>query len=81
MVTRIQRWGDSLAIRIPKSITDVMEITPNEQVDLDLRDGTLTVRRLRRRSTELNELLDWVSHDAVPDAADWGKSTEREPSQ
>ena len=58
MKTQIGRWGNSLAIRIPKYIAEELELTVNGEVDCQLKDGILTVQPLNKLSKyTLQELI------------------------
>lgn len=43
METRVQRWGNSLALRIPKSLADEVGLKDNSPVQLSLRDKQLVI--------------------------------------
>ena len=58
MKTQIGRWGNSLAIRIPKYIAEELELTANGEVDCQLKDGVLIVQPLNKLSKyTLQELI------------------------
>lgn len=44
MRTQIQRWGNSLAVRIPKVFANQLGVGENTPVELNVVDGVLTVR-------------------------------------
>lgn len=44
MKTRIQKWGNSLALRIPKSFAAEAGLSENSPVDLALVEGRLVVQ-------------------------------------
>jgi antitoxin MazE len=46
MKTQIRRWGNSLAIAIPKYIADELALTVNSQVDCRLENGVLIIQPL-----------------------------------
>ncbi len=43
MRTRVQRWGNSLAVRIPKSFAAELNLGDDTEVDLALVDGKLAI--------------------------------------
>jgi antitoxin MazE len=49
MTTRIARWGNSLGIRIPKSVAHNAQIEEGDSVELTVRNGTIVVRPARPR--------------------------------
>jgi antitoxin MazE len=52
---KIQRWGNSLALRLPKSVAESMGVGEGSVVGLEERDGQLIVRPAHRY--RLAELL------------------------
>ncbi|HMB94945.1 MAG TPA: AbrB/MazE/SpoVT family DNA-binding domain-containing protein [Tepidisphaeraceae bacterium] len=59
MATTIQKWGNSLGIRVPKSIAEQVKFDEGTEVEFETSNGVLTVRprRQRRRKYKLSELL------------------------
>jgi len=55
--TKIQRWGNSLGLRIPRSFAQEAGVSAGSEVDLSVRDGDLVVKPARRRTYQLNELV------------------------
>lgn len=43
MKATIQRWGNSLAVRLPKIYTDEVGLSQNAQVELSILDGALVI--------------------------------------
>lgn len=68
---RVTRWGNSLAVRIPKALAEQTNITEGSEVELGVADGALTVRAKARGYT-LEELLEQVTPDNRHDEIDWG---------
>jgi len=56
MVTRVQKWGNSLALRIPQSFAIQAKVAEGTAVDLAVEKGQLVVRPVRQRY-RLRELL------------------------
>ena len=61
MQTRIQKWGNSLGLRIPRSFAAEARVAEGATVDLSVENGRLLVRPLRGRRYSLNGLLRHVS--------------------
>ena len=57
MNARVQKWGNSLALRIPRPFALEVGLQENSEVELSLEDGTLVVRPVRRVRFDLSELL------------------------
>ena len=63
MRTRIQKWGNSLALRIPKAFAAEIKLANDSEVDLSLRDGKLVVIPLAKPEPTLEELLKGVTKE------------------
>ena len=48
MRTKIQKWGNSLAVRIRKPIAQDMGITSESDVEMSVQNGTLVLAPARR---------------------------------
>ena len=57
MQTKIQKWGNSLGLRIPRSFAAEAQVEEGATVDLSVEDGRLLVRPLRVRRYALRALL------------------------
>lgn len=57
MVTKIQRWGNSLGLRIPKSFAEETNIRAGSVVDIAIDDGHLVIRPIRSKKYALRDLL------------------------
>jgi len=49
MVTRVQKWGNSLAVRIPHSFAVQAKVAAGTAVDIAVEKGQLVVRPVRQR--------------------------------
>ena len=57
MQTRIQKWGNSLGLRIPRSLALEARVEEGATVDLSVENGRLLVRPVRVRTYSLRRLL------------------------
>lgn len=78
MQTKIQKWGNSLALRIPKSFALDMNIKQNELVDLSIGDGKLIITPITEKEYSLKELLAGVSEDNLHGEFDTGTPVGKE---
>jgi antitoxin MazE len=72
MQTKVQKWGNSLALRIPKSFALNINIKQNEFVDLSISDGKLIITPIIEKEYSLKELLAGVSEDNLHGEFDTG---------
>ena len=61
METRVQKWGNSLALRIPKPLADEIGLKDNSPVQLSLHDRQLVVVPVRVSTLNLDALLAQVT--------------------
>jgi antitoxin MazE len=74
MKTRIQKWGNSLALRIPKSFALETGLDQDAIVDMALVDGKLIVTPVRTPSPTLEQLLAAVTDENRHGEQDTGQS-------
>ena len=72
MKTRVQKWGNSLALRIPKAFAANLGLAQNSPVELSLKDGNLVVRPSSIQRYELSELLTLVTEANLHSEQDYG---------
>jgi len=53
----VQKWGNSLGIRVPKAVADQVRLRKGSQIEFDTSGGLLTIRPKRRRRYTLAGLL------------------------
>ena len=73
MKTRVQKWGNSLAVRIPKAFAADLGLAQDSSVELALEDGSLVVRPSPRPQYQLSELLERVTEDNLHTEEDFGR--------
>jgi antitoxin MazE len=76
--TRIQKWGNSLGLRIPRSFAAEAQVEEGATVDLSVDNGRLMVRPLRVRKYSLSALLRKVSRGNLHGEVSTGKAVGRE---
>ena len=63
MKTRIQKWGNSLAVRIPKSFAIEARLDPDALVDVALVEGKLIITPVVAPPFNLDQLLAGITAD------------------
>lgn len=69
MKTQISKWGNSLAIRLPKAAIETLQVKEGEQVELTIDRDHLEIRPARPHYN-LDELLDQITPDNQPEIFD-----------
>ena len=74
MRIRVQKWGNSLALRIPKSFATETALDSGAEVDLTLEDGRLVITPLSEPRYSLSDLLAGVTPQNLHSEVDTGSS-------
>jgi len=78
MKTRVQKWGNSLALRIPKSFAAEAGLHADAAVELSLVDGKLVVQPIKPPRLTLSQLLRGITEDNLPGEWDTGPAVGKE---
>lgn len=62
MDTTVQKWGNSLAIRIPKAFADEVGLDQSSEIDIQIIDGRIVIRPVKKPAS-LETLLRQVTED------------------
>ena len=72
MKTKVQRWGNSLAVRIPKAFAEEVGLTDDTPIEMRLVKGGLLLEPSPTCGPSLDELLDGVTESNRHDEVDTG---------
>jgi antitoxin MazE len=76
MIVKFCKWGNSLAVRIPKAVSDAIKATDGKRAEIKVENGALVLRPIvkatRKSRYTLDELLSGMTPDNVPQEIDWG---------
>ena len=78
MRVRVQKWGNSLAIRIPMPFAKETKIEQGSFVDLSAKEGLLIAKPIDEQEYTLSELLDAVTKKNRHEEIDMGEAKGRE---
>jgi antitoxin MazE len=78
MRTRIQRWGNSLALRIPKAFAAEAQLEQDTVVEVRLVDGKLLIVPVTETSVTLEQLLAGVTEENLHHETDTGPAMGQE---
>jgi antitoxin MazE len=79
MKVKIQKWGNSLAVRIPKSFAVQTEIEQDTIVDLSILEGNIIVKPEKRKpKLTLEDLLQKVSAENLHGEVETGEAVGKE---
>jgi antitoxin MazE len=61
MRTRIQKWGNSLALRIPRPFAEDSNLHEDSEVDVTLRNGRLVVAPVQEQRFTIEDLVEQIT--------------------
>jgi antitoxin MazE len=65
MLTKVQKWGNSLALRIPKTFALDAQIENDSVVEVLFVDGQIVIKPITPRKWTLDELLAGINTDNI----------------
>lgn len=71
MTTRVQKWGNSLAVRIPSHIAEQMNIQQGSEIEMSVENQAIKLVPKRKKPT-LEELLAKITQENRHDEIDFG---------
>ena len=74
MKTKVRLWGNSLAVRIPKSFAEEVGLGEGSAVEMRLVDGGLLVEPAACSTVTLDELLEGVTAHNLHGEIDTGRA-------
>jgi antitoxin MazE len=81
MVTTIQRWGNSQAVRLPKAILETLFLQENDSVEIITDNDSIVIKkttRKRRAKKSLEERFENYTGDYQCAEYDWGEPVGKE---
>ena len=77
METKVQKWGNSLGVRIPRALAADVRLAAGSAVEIAAQDDAIVIRPVSRVRYSLAELLKGVKrrnlHGEVPTGGPVGK--------
>lgn len=72
----ISKWGNSIAIRLPKAVTEELRLSAGDVVNLDVSNGKATIEKPKQRQApSLEEMVAEIKRlgpENEPETVDWG---------
>ena len=78
METKIKKWGNSLALRLPIELADKLFWQEDSLVTLSLDNHQLFIKSATKKANQLEVLVSKINSSNVQLATDWGKPVGRE---
>ena len=71
-MSTVAKWGNSLAIRIPKNIADKINLKEGTAISIDVNDNNIVITPTKPKYS-LEELLAGASSEDFDGEYDWGE--------
>jgi antitoxin MazE len=65
MKTKAQKWGNSLAIRVPKSVATQVGLKAQDDLEIEVHDGNVVLKPHLRRVYQLDDLVKLITKKNV----------------
>ena len=78
MLTKMQKWGNSYAVRMPKAVIQKTGFHEGETLEVEVVNRQIRLRRSVRRGYTLRELLAGIRKENLHEEADFGEPEGRE---
>lgn len=78
MLTRVKKWGNSLAVRIPKPFAGEVGLEQDTPVEVSLVSGKLVIVPVLESALSLDQLLAQVTEDNLHSEVDTGPAVGKE---
>jgi antitoxin MazE len=72
MRAKIQKWGNSLGIRLPKSVTVEAHLVEGSEVDITAAGGQIVITQAFPMTYVLSDLLASYPDRKAPKEEEWG---------
>jgi antitoxin MazE len=60
MSVKIQKWGNSLGVRIPKTVIEKVNLSENSEVEIESKNGTIVIFPAKKEYS-LDSLLEQIT--------------------
>lgn len=76
--TKLKKWGNSLAIRIPQAVVQDLGLSTDSNLQLTSNGTVVTIKPANRKNLSLEALLDKITPENLQQESDWGKPAGKE---
>ncbi len=78
MQAQLMKWGNSIAVRIPKRALEQAQLSEGDSLDLSIEGpGTIALRAIPKKTT-LQQMVSAITPENLHTETDWGASVGNE---
>ena len=78
METKIKKWGNSLAVRLPQSIAQKLALKAGSVVEMSEEKKTIVIQSAPKARKSLKELVAMIRPENLHKNVDWGRPRGKE---
>ncbi len=75
---QLKKWGNSLAVRLPKEITNNINLKENSKLTIDIIDGKIIATPVKKSKITLDEILEGITPENYGEVIDFGSPVGKE---
>ncbi len=78
MKTQIARWGNSIAVRIPKTVAEAAKLRAGDHLEMAVEDSGVVRMRKKQGKLSLKDLIRGITAENLHTETDWGEPEGKE---
>ncbi len=78
MEVKLQKWGNSVGLRIPNSLLKSLNLSMNDKVELKEEDDKIVITKSQQKRVSLEELFKNYSGGKLENTFEWDEPIGRE---
>lgn len=79
MVTKVKKWGNSLAVRLPREVTSYLNIKEDGEVSFEKQGGNFVLKVInKKKKLNLKDLCKQITPENRYEEIDWGEPVGKE---
>ena len=78
MVSKVQRWGNSQGLRLPKHILESADISVGDNVEVIPQEGQIIIKKVSKRKFNLAEMVSRMPRNYKVQEETFGKPVGKE---
>ena len=75
---KLKKWGNSLAVRLPKEMTNNIDLHEDSKVTLSIVDGNIVATPVKEYKITLDEMLEGITPENYGQIIDFGPPVGKE---
>lgn len=78
MAAKVQRWGNSQGLRLPKHVLETADIAVGDDVEVIPQEGQIIIKKVSKRKFDLAEMVSRMPRNYKVREQSFGKPVGRE---